>query len=199
MSRSATRLFVLGLVAMGINASVHAQIIEPNIGFCAPPASASKCSTSWSFFAAGSSAPENFTFSSGPNDIYSNLGSPVGKLSYPPSHHRGSPNNSMNATNTFSPLEQAAFGGIPSDLQLQVDTSTTGHKNGDTADSFTRSTLSAAETFIADLAAECDRYKHRHKRRHEPDSGPVPEPASLVMLSSGLVLLAGVLRRRFTG
>ena len=99
----------------------------------------------------------------------------------------------MNTTNMFGPSEQAAFGGISSYPQLAY-TFTTPDISGNTAYAFTGGTALPAETFIAAII-NC----RRPKPKHEPACDSVPEPASLIMVSSGLMLLVGVLRRRFVG
>ena len=259
MRRTATFLLILGL-ALGICASVQARMIEPNIGFCTPPASATACSgqpetnqisssaaigmwvfgsnstsgpwylilaipdgtytnstapaltsssfnsdraTSPSFLTTGSSNPGNFNSSNCSNDIYSYLGGHVGESPHSSGphrpHHRGPANNSMNATNMFGPLEQAAFGGIPNYFQLLVYTFTAGSLNGNTAYSFTSSTALPAGTLIAAIAESCGKQLITSFTTAAMVCAPIPEPASLVMMSSGLLLLAGVLRRHFRG
>jgi len=247
MKRTATLLLVLGLLAVGISASAQAQIIDPNVGFCTPPASAAACQgqpetdptasggaigmwafgsndssgqwylilaipdgtytsstapilTTTSFNSGSATSPSflpNFTSSSCRNHIYPYLGSDLGDLSCPPGshrpHHGGPPNNPMNTTNMFGPLEQDAFAGIPSYFELAY-TFTTPDISGNTVYAFTGGTALPAETFIAAIT-NC----RRPKPKQEPVCDPVPEPTSLILMSSGLMLLAGVLRRRFVG
>ena len=99
----------------------------------------------------------------------------------------------------FGPLEQAAFGGIPSYFQLLVYTFTAGNISGNTAYSFTSSTALPAGTFIDAVAVNgCKQFSAPFTTAGLVGD-PIPEPASLTLMGSGLMLLAGVLRRRFQG
>ena len=244
MKGIARLLLIQGLLAVGVTAAARAQIIDPNIGFCAPPSSATACSgqpdtnpiasggaigmwsfgehtssdpwylilaipvgtytsstapqltsssfnsgdpTSPSFLTTGSSTPSNFNSGSIPTDIYSYLGAQVGNLSA---------DNSMNTTNMFGGLEQHAFGSIPSYFQLLVYTFTTGNIIGNTSYSFISSTPLPPGTFLAAVADGGQQFSTPFTTAGLVTAS-TPEPPALSLMSSGLLLLLGVLCRRY--
>jgi len=101
----------------------------------------------------------------------------------------------MNTTNMFGSVEQQAFGSIPGYFQLLVFTFTTGTINGNTSYSFASSTSLTAGTLIAAVADGGKQFSTPFTTAGLV-TALVPEPATLSTMSSGLILLLGLLRRR---
>lgn len=173
---------VLGLLMLAFSASAFGQIIDPNVGFCAPPASATACQgqpdtnpisgTSfgmWSFGANDSGTPW-YLLVAVPQASFSTIASPptitsgsftlsytsqaeflsstsgdIYKLFSQTNNTNGA--SSLNASNLFGSIEQAAFGGTPADFEVLLYTASPGF-NGNTAYSFSVSPGLAAGTVL---------------------------------------------------
>ena len=179
MRHTTALLAVLGLLAIGTS-EVQARIIDPNIGFCTSPASASACT----------GQPETNQTSSG---------RAIGMW---PS----GPNNTTSAWYLFSAIPNATD-------TTSIAGTLTGAKfdsESERSPSFLTTGSSTAGNFASSGWPEdvdwylgwddddryCQRKPHRRHHRNPPGCDAVPEPASLLMMSSGLMLLGGVFRRR---
>jgi hypothetical protein len=222
---------VLGLLMLAFSVSAFGQIIDPNVGICAPPASATACQgqpdtnpisgTSfgmWSFGANNSGTPwyllvavpqttfatitaptitsSSFTLtytaqaeftSSASGDIYDLFTQTAGDAAA----------KSLNTTNLFGSLEQAAFGGTPGDFEVLLYSATPGF-NGNTAYSFSVSPGLAAGTVIGvgdqngnlAFATPWTTAGVVHGPPSVPDGG-----MTLMLLGGALVGLEGLRRR----
>jgi hypothetical protein len=176
------KFLVLGLLMFAFSVSAFGQIIDPNVGFCAPPASATACQgqpdtnpisgTSfgmWSFGSNNSSTPW-YLLVAVPQATFATIASPPAitgtgfTLSFTTQKEflpttsgviydlftqtAGTGGaSSLNASNLFGSLEQAAFGGTPGDFDVLLYT-VSGAFNGNTAYSFTVSPGLAAGTVL---------------------------------------------------
>lgn len=184
MRRTTTLLSVLGLLAIGIS-EVQARIIEPNIGFCTPPASTIACSGSETNQT--SSAGAIGMWAAGPNSTTSAWY----LISAIP--------NGTDTTSTAGTLTTSSFDSVSEASPSFPNTGSS------TLANFTSSGW--PDDVDSYLGSDDDddwsnpHRSHRHHRRHHqnpPGCDAVPEPASVIMMGSGLMLLAGVLRRRLS-
>jgi hypothetical protein len=177
MRSAPTLLLVLGLLAMGIS-KVHARMIEPNIGFCNPPASTTDCSGQGE--ANRTSGGAMGTWDSGSNDTsgpwYLMAAIPDANYTY----------------GTAATLDSPGFDSRSATSPSSLTTSSS------TREGFTSDLRSPIPTDILDDWCKRPRFHEPHHPR-QPDCDPVPEPGSLIMLSSGFMLLAGAIRRRLRG
>lgn len=174
MQRAATLLLVLGLLAVGISARVQAQIIDPNIGFCTAPASASACQ----------GQPEtNPTASGGAGGMWA-FGS----------------YDTSNPWYLVSAIPNGTYtsGTAPTLTSSSFDSESATPPSFPTTGSSTPENLipSSANDIYLYLGSDNDDWRCPRHPRPPVCGDAVPEPASLIMMSSGLILLAGMLRRR---
>lgn len=228
-------VMIFGL-AMVLCAAAFGQVIDPNVGFCDPVASATGCqgqpdtnpitsSTTfgmWSFGANNSNTPwyllvavpqvsqtaitaptitsSSFTLSFTTSAFFtpSSTGS-IYDLFTQTASLGG--NSSMNATNMFGSLEQAAFGAKPGDFDVLLYTVTPGF-NGATPYSFTSSPGLAKGTFLAAIGVGG---KNNNIQFSTPftttglvgGTPPVPDGGATLMLLGGALVGIETLRRRF--
>lgn len=181
MRRTTTLLSVLGLLAIGTS-EVQARIIEPNVGFCTPPASATACSGQPETDQTSSAGAAGM-WASGPNGTTSAwyLISAI-----------------PNATDTTSTAGTFPNSSFESESEASPSSPNTG--SGTPANSTYSGWPDDADSYLGwdDDDRSCPRKPPRRHHHNPPGCDAVPEPASVVMMTSGLILLAGVLRRRLS-
>lgn len=219
------------LIAMMWCLSAYSQT-DPNIGFCAAPASASACQgqpdtnpisgTSFGMWSFGNNASTDFwnLLVAVPQTAVASITAPtitetncttcfsfstsVAQLFYLPSNMGNSiydlaglgGNSSMNASNMFGSLEQAAFGGKPADFDILLYT-VTGSIPPGTALSFSTSGLPAG-TFLAASAVDTQgaSMSTPFTTTGLVVGGVVPDGGMTLMLLGGALVGVETLRRK---
>lgn len=228
-------LTVIGVLILALSVSAFGQIIDPNVGFCDPVATATGCSGQpetnpigssttfgmWSFGANDANTPW-YLLVSVPQTVEASITAPSitssdFTLSFTTSAYftpssSGSiydlfsqtmnlgGNSSMNATNMFGSLEQAAFGGTPADFDVLLYTVTPGF-NGSTPYSFSSAPGLINGTFLAAIGVGGNNNNIQFSTPFTTsglvDAPPsVPDGGMTLMLLGGALVGLEALRRR---
>ena len=223
------QMTVLGALILAFSVSAFGQLIDPNLGFCNAPSSASACSgqpdtnpiTSstfgmWSFGSNDASSPW-YMLVAVPQTSQTSIAAPTITSSvfgitetanafftptttgdiyglFSQTSSLGS-NGSMNASNLFGALEQAAFGGKPGDFDVFLYTLTPGF-SGATSYSFGSSGLTAG-TFLAGIGVgTTQQFSTPFTTTGLVQNTEVPDGGMTLMLLGGALVGVETLRRK---